>query len=616
MYKRLRILFPFLLIFLILFANTAQTLAAGSSKTISISVNSVTVKFNGKIAKIDSFNYSGLIFVQPQDVSNQLNIDYTYDAKTKTINISNNKPSKLTVIAKSKFSTVKSGTAKKIAVAVNSVIIKVNGKALNSENYSYNGTVYASAKDISGLLQKDYLLDSKAKTLNINNKKVQEPVTPVTPPVVIEEKPPVPSLAADVTQKTKGNVTVTISNWGNAVTEEYNIDNGAWQPYTAPVVIATNCTINARGTNKSGAASDTGILKVDNILKLLSKTEVSDLRNTVVKVIICDINHTEMGNGSGFIVSSDGKVVTNYHVIDMAPIIEVQTADKTTYQVSGVLKYSVSEDIAILQLKDASNLPTVSLGNSDELKYGEDIAAMGHPLGMSLTVTFGNISSLDSPGGLARKAYSDIQFSAPISAGNSGGPLVNMYGQVVGINYSGIDAGQNLNYAIPINELTPMLDGLGTAESFTDVIKEVYPNMNYAEYSMYLYMNYPIFSSNGYNFNFNNIDVMEYSKDPNEVDVYVNLNNDNFAEILRAEAQGGKAEVENWIADIYKTVKVQYPNKDVYVLISNTKYFSSKPSGYSDDQLFQDSSTGEWEAIIPTLVYTVHNNAPAIKWLN
>ncbi len=621
MNKRLKTFLLILTVLTIITASCSYVFAASSSKAISIVVNPVTVKFGGKIANIDSFSYSAKVYLQPQDICSRLNIDYIYDSKTKTISITDKKPLKAVMPGKANFKSVKKLTTKKINIILNSVIIRVNGKQLKAESISYNGSIYASAKDIAGALSREYNLDSKTTVLNIGNKTVKTTVPNVnqnqtTQDVKVEQKPPVPVLTQDKTDMTKGSVTITISNWGNAEKKEYCIDNGAWLTYSEPLTLSSNCKVSAKGTNKDGISSEVGAIKITNIRKLLGKTEVSEMRSGVVKIITYDINHVEVGSGSGFIVSEDGNVVTNYHVIDMAPILEVKTADNAIYQVAGVLKYDAERDIAILKLKDAESMPNMSLGDSDDLKYGEDIAAMGHPLGMSLTVTFGNISSLDSPGGLTRKEYNDIQFSAPISQGNSGGPLVNMYGDVVGINYSVMVEGQNLNYAIPINELKPMLDGLGPVKSPAAVIKEVYPEMTYNELAYYMYLNYPVYSVDGYNFNFDNFLISEYSKDPNEVDVYVQLGTEKYNELVKAEKNGGKSAAEKWCRDIYDTVKAAFPNKTVDVLICNIDFFDSKPSGYSDDEIYYDESTGEYIVVKLKLEFTIVDSTNKVQWMD
>ena len=425
--------------------------------------------------------------------------------------------------------------------------------------------------------------------------------------------PTTPVLTPDITKQTDESVTVTISNWGIAATREYKIDNGLWQEYTKPVVLRSNATIYARGTTSSGKVSDIASLKLKNIKKLLSKTEVSKQTSLTVKVVYYDINNIEIGSGSGFIVSSDGKVVTNYHVIDMIPRIEVITTDNKIYAVEGISAYDKKLDLAVLKLEHAKDLPTVILGNSDELQLGDDIVAIGYPLGLPVTVSFGNVSSLNIPGGLYRTEQKDIQITAPISRGSSGGALINMYGEVVGINYSSIENAQNINYSIPVNELKPMLESK-SLKKLPDIIKEVYPSMNYAELERYLYFNYPDKKSGDNNFSFTDIVISESGKQPDVVHVYLDLNSYKYAEILLAELEGNKKEVEKWIDEIYSKVKAINPQNDVYFHVALYWSYYTRPEGYTDEEAYYNTNTKVWEIYKEKVEYGYKNNKADITW--
>lgn len=426
-------------------------------------------------------------------------------------------------------------------------------------------------------------------------------------------KPSTPILTQNITTKTDKSVKVTITNWGNAVKKEYKINNGPWQKYTAPIVITTNSKVYAKGTSVSGVVSNVAVLDISNIKNLLSKTDVSKLSASSVKVVYYDINGIEIGNGSGFITSSDGQVVTNYHVIDLVTNIKVVTSDDKTYNVIGVTAYDQKRDLAVLRLEGAQNLPAVKLGNSDELKLGEDIVAMGYPLGLKVTVTFGNVSSLNTPGGFERTEYKDIQTTAPISSGSSGGPLLNMYGEVVGINYSTIKNAQNLNYSIPINEIKPMLLSKNVKQ-LSEVIKETYPSMNYSQYEDYMYFNYADCKSGDYIFSFSNVTILEPSNSPNEVDVYLDLNTIKYSQILLAEMEGNKQLVEKWVEEIYKNVKAINPAKDVYVVISLDGLFQQRPEGYTDDEAEFYLKLNKWSVQKIKLIYGYKNDMPISVW--
>lgn len=158
------------------------------------------------------------------------------------------------------------------------------------------------------------------------------------------------------------------------------------------------------------------------------------------------------GQGSGFIFTPDGKVMTNAHVVEGASAVRVTLPDGRQYAGKVVGADSLT-DVAVVQI-EAENLPTVQLGNSDTLVPGEWAIAIGNPLGLSNTVTAGIISATGRASneiGAADKRVSFIQTDAAINPGNSGGPLLNAAGQVVGVNTAVISQAQGLGFAIPIN---------------------------------------------------------------------------------------------------------------------------------------------------------------------
>lgn len=167
-----------------------------------------------------------------------------------------------------------------------------------------------------------------------------------------------------------------------------------------------------------------------------------------IVVISCQ-SATDQMFGSGFLVDAEGVIVTNFHVIEGAEKIEVKLKDGHVFPVTGIIDYDSFIDIAVLKI-DAHNLPILSLGDSDTLESGEKILVIGAPLGLEYTISDGLYSGLrrsnDSTG--ARS----LQISAPVSEGSSGGPVLNMHGRVMGIANWVKDGGQNLNFAVPINE--------------------------------------------------------------------------------------------------------------------------------------------------------------------
>jgi serine protease Do len=164
--------------------------------------------------------------------------------------------------------------------------------------------------------------------------------------------------------------------------------------------------------------------------------------------------------GSGFVISQDGYILTNNHVVEGANSVTVELKDKRefTAQVIGTDKQS---DVAVLKI-DAKDLPTVKIGNPDESKPGEWVVAIGSPYGFDNTVTSGIISA--KARAMPGSTYTPfIQTDVPVNPGNSGGPLFNMKGEVIGINsmiYSRTGGFQGLSFAIPINEAMKVKDDL------------------------------------------------------------------------------------------------------------------------------------------------------------
>ncbi len=159
----------------------------------------------------------------------------------------------------------------------------------------------------------------------------------------------------------------------------------------------------------------------------------------------------ERGTGSGFILSADGEILTNAHVVANADTVQVTLKDGRTFA-GKVLGVDPMTDVAAVKIP-AKALPTVKLGNSQNLIPGEWAIAIGNPLGLDNTVTIGIISATDRTSaqvGIPDKRVSFIQTDAAINPGNSGGPLLNAQGEVIGVNTAIRTDAQGLGFAIPI----------------------------------------------------------------------------------------------------------------------------------------------------------------------
>lgn len=168
--------------------------------------------------------------------------------------------------------------------------------------------------------------------------------------------------------------------------------------------------------------------------------------------------------GSGFVVSQDGYILTNYHVIDGASSIQVAFVDGTTYDAT-LVGGEEANDIAVLKI-EAEGLTPVVLGNSDNLVVGEQVCAIGNPLGeLTFTFTSGYVSARDRSITMENgEIMNMLQTDTAINSGNSGGPLFNMYGQVIGITtakYSSSSSSsasvEGIGFAIPINDVKDMV---------------------------------------------------------------------------------------------------------------------------------------------------------------
>jgi len=172
----------------------------------------------------------------------------------------------------------------------------------------------------------------------------------------------------------------------------------------------------------------------------------------------------ERGTGSGVIVSTDGTVLTNNHVIDGADKITVRMLDGKTFDAK-VIGTDAPSDLAVVKI-EAANLPFLNLGNSDQVRVGDIVLAIGNPLGIGQTVTAGIISAKGRRTGLSDGSFEDfLQTDAPINRGNSGGALVNLNGELIGINsqiLSGGAGGGNIGigFSIPSNMAKSVMEQL------------------------------------------------------------------------------------------------------------------------------------------------------------
>ncbi len=173
----------------------------------------------------------------------------------------------------------------------------------------------------------------------------------------------------------------------------------------------------------------------------------------------------QKGMGSGVIISQDGYVLTNNHVVDEAKEVIITLADRKEYK-GRIVGTDPQTDIAVVKIDAHESFPAATLGNSENLKVGDWVVAIGNPFGLDRTVTAGIVSAKGRVIG-AGPYDNFIQTDASINPGNSGGPLLNMHGEVIGINTAIVAQGQGIGFAIPVNTVKPMIPELETKGKVT-----------------------------------------------------------------------------------------------------------------------------------------------------
>ena len=226
---------------------------------------------------------------------------------------------------------------------------------------------------------------------------------------------------------------------------------------------ATPITFNSSTDGNSTNFTDGSIADVAN---KVSPSVVSIITETRT-MSFWGQDSTSSAAGTGIIISGDGYILTNKHVIDGANKVSVILYDGTTYSDVSIVTTDPLNDVAFLKVKDVSDLKSVTLGDSKTINVGQQVIAIGNALGQyQNTVTSGIISGTGrsvtaSDGYSSSETLTDmIQTDASINAGNSGGPLVNAAGEVIGINTAVSADGENIGFAIPISSVKGMLNNI------------------------------------------------------------------------------------------------------------------------------------------------------------
>jgi len=175
--------------------------------------------------------------------------------------------------------------------------------------------------------------------------------------------------------------------------------------------------------------------------------------NGAIVTIVMANGDQPIAQGTGFLVSADGVIVTNYHVIETGNVAIAKFPDDTSFSVDGMLAGDKVRDLAVIKIH-GKTFRTLTLGNSDEIQVGDEVVAIGNPLSLESTVSNGIISGVRTDKEAGGKF---LQVTAPITHGSSGGPLFNMMGEVIGITTLGFEGAGDLNFAIPVNDAKLLL---------------------------------------------------------------------------------------------------------------------------------------------------------------
>ncbi len=229
--------------------------------------------------------------------------------------------------------------------------------------------------------------------------------------------------------------------------------------------IALSIEISKLSSDKSTAQCE------GNSARHLTRNFVADVVSEVspavvnIRSTVDSFYGTASSAGSGFIISKDGFIVTNAHVVEKAVDGRVLvTMKNSTKRIGRVHSYDTLSDIALIKLEDSvADLPVVTLGSSSKMRAGEFVVSIGSPMLLQDSASFGIVSAVARHAtelGLTNNRSEYIQTDAAINVGNSGGPLVNMDGQVIGINTMTVRQGEGLSFAIPIDVAAQIIQQL------------------------------------------------------------------------------------------------------------------------------------------------------------
>lgn len=214
---------------------------------------------------------------------------------------------------------------------------------------------------------------------------------------------------------------------------------------------------NSQGDELTVEESDPNASESDATMQRPAETNLVDLakitRSAVVLIVLSDSNGKVRGSGSGFLISPDGMIATNHHVLEGSAGALVKLSNRSVFEVEEIIASDKERDLAVFKIDTKGEpLPFLSLQEGPGAEIGENIAVIGSPLGLEGTFTVGIVSSTRKRGDV-----DFLQITAPISPGSSGSPVVNYGGKVVGVAVGAMEEGQSLNFAASVSELRELL---------------------------------------------------------------------------------------------------------------------------------------------------------------
>lgn len=349
-----------------------------------------------------------------------------------------------------------------------------------------------------------------------------------------------------------------------------------------------------------------------------TKYEIKEKNNnSVVDIQVFDKEGKPLAEGSGFIVSEEGKVVTNFHVINQGYFAKVTMENGEKYNVQGVCGYSREKDIAVLKI-EGDNFTKVNLGNSKDIQLSDRVIAIGNPGGYKNVVTEGIVKGIKES---ALREGKDIESTAFIKPGSSGGALFNEYNEVIGITYAGYEALKG-GFSIPIDDVKYIIEknNLISLSKFNEEVQ-----LSYDKFANYLKSKYKGYNLNGIFVPIDSYNITE-SQDGESIliimNIYGNENKEKFLKSLLPEGTNtspkmyinNKKFIENWVNNIYKEVKNKYKNKDILGSIYCCFTLNNYPS-FNYYKVEYDYINGKWN--VSDWILMFYNNEEdkyEVKW--